>query len=115
VPSNVPFGGQAGAVVVVVVAGITVTVRVAPVATQPVVVPVTVYVVVELGETVIEALVAPVFHEYELDPLAVSVVDCPWLIVTLAGEIETAVQLCLYPLHSLILAGFEELGLTVLF
>jgi hypothetical protein len=59
---------------------------------QPVVVPVTVYVVVELGETVIEALVAPVFHEYELEPLAVKVVDWPWLIVTLAGEIETAVQ-----------------------
>jgi citrate lyase gamma subunit len=75
-----------------VVTALTVTVRVAPVAIQPVVVPVTVYVVVELGETVIEAVVAPVFQEYELEPLAVKVVDWPWLIVTLAGEIETAVQ-----------------------
>jgi citrate lyase gamma subunit len=54
---------------------LTVTVRVAPVAIQPVVVPVTVYVVVELGETVIEEVVAPVFQEYELEPLAVKVVD----------------------------------------
>ena len=82
----------AGVQVVVVVTALTVTVRVAPVAIQPVVVPVTVYVVVELGETVIEAVVAPVFQEYELEPLAVKVVDWPWLIVTLAGEIETAVQ-----------------------
>jgi hypothetical protein len=36
-----------------------------------------VYVVVELGETVIAALVAPVLQEYEVAPLAVSVVDCP--------------------------------------
>jgi hypothetical protein len=74
VPSRVPFAGHT-VVVVVVAAGLTVTVRVAPVAIQPVVVPVTVYVVVELGETVIEEVVAPVFQEYELEPLAVKVVD----------------------------------------
>jgi hypothetical protein len=55
----------------------TVTVVLADVFMHPVVIPVTVNAVVELGETVIAALVAPVLQEYEPAPLAVNVVDCP--------------------------------------
>ena len=44
-------------------------------------VPVTVYVVFEVGFTVIAAVVGPVFHEYELAPKAVKVVDAPEQIV----------------------------------
>ena len=40
---------------------------------------VTVYVVVEFGETVIAAVVSPVLHKYVPPPDAVSVaLDCPW-------------------------------------
>jgi urea transporter len=71
-------------------------------------------VVVELGETVIAALVAPVLQEYDVAPLAVKVVDCPWFIVTLDGEITTCAHAWLYPNHSLMLAGSPALGLAEL-
>ena len=46
------------------------------------VVPVTVYVVVDVGETVAVAFVpAPLFHEYVVAPDAEIVVDCPAQIV----------------------------------
>ena len=40
------------------------------------------------GETVIGFVVAPVLHEYDVPPLAVSVALAPLQIVTVAGEIE---------------------------
>jgi hypothetical protein len=48
---------------------------------QPPVVPVTVYTVVPVGETVTFAAVAPVFHEYVVAPLAVIVAVAPEQIV----------------------------------
>jgi hypothetical protein len=48
---------------------------------------VTVYVVFELGETVIAAVVAPVLHKYVAPPDAVSVaLDCPWQMDALEDE-----------------------------
>jgi hypothetical protein len=44
---------------------------------QPLVVPVTVYTVVETGVTFIALVDAPVFHEYVLAPLAVRVAVVP--------------------------------------
>jgi hypothetical protein len=65
------------AVAVTLGAGFTVTVPLA-VAVQPTaLVPVTVYVVVEPGETVMPAVPAPVLHEYTAAPEAVKLVFCP--------------------------------------
>jgi hypothetical protein len=49
---------------------------------QPFEVPVTVYDVVAVGETVIEAVVSPPDHEYESAPVAVSVAEPPEQIVS---------------------------------
>ena len=49
---------------------------------------VTEYVVVATGETVIEAVVAPVFHTKDVPPLAVSVALCPVQIFTVAGDMD---------------------------
>lgn len=67
----------------------TVMVRVA-VPVQPVDVPVTVYVVVEVGETVTEVPVsAPGFQVYVVAPVAVSVVLLPEQIVVLDAVVVT--------------------------
>ncbi|OPZ48624.1 MAG: hypothetical protein BWY95_00681 [Bacteroidetes bacterium ADurb.BinA104] len=60
----------------------------------PVVVPVTVYSCVELGETVMLAFVAPVLHKYVLPPAAVNVVELPSQIsvvpeIVIFGKVET--------------------------
>ena len=55
-------------------------------------VPVTVYIVVDAGLTEIEAVVAPVFHVYEVAPEAVRTVDVPEQIVgefTLTATVTT--------------------------
>ena len=58
---------------------LTVTVLVQELVQPCALVTVTVYVVFELGETVIAAVVAPVLHKYVPPPDAVSVaLDCPW-------------------------------------
>jgi hypothetical protein len=62
------------------VSEVTVTVAIA-VPVQPLDVPVTVYDVVEAGETVIGLVVSPVFHEYVSAPDAVNVADDPVVIV----------------------------------
>jgi hypothetical protein len=56
---------------------------------QPSEVPVTVYEVVLAGETVIELVVSPVFHEYESAPSAVNVASSPEHIV---GELTVTVN-----------------------
>jgi hypothetical protein len=70
----------------VVLSVVTVTVATA-VPVQPLEVPVTVYEVVDAGETVIGLFVSPVFHEYVLAPLAVNVADEPEVIVGELTEI----------------------------
>ncbi len=50
---------------------------------QPEVLPVTVYIVEESGESETEALVAPVFHEYDVAPLAINVAVFPIQILLL--------------------------------
>ena len=48
---------------------------------------VTEYIVEEDGETLIEAVVAPVLHTNEVPPLALSVALTPLQMLTVAGEI----------------------------
>jgi hypothetical protein len=60
---------------------LTVTVAETDLVQPPVPVTVTVYVVLTVGLTVIAAVVAPVFQEYVVPPLAVSVVLAPLQIV----------------------------------
>jgi hypothetical protein len=69
-----------GELTIMVIAPPIVTVETA-VLEQPVVVPVTVYDVVEAGETVIGFVIAPVFQEYVAPPIAVKVAVCPEQIV----------------------------------
>jgi hypothetical protein len=68
-------------------AALTVTKRLQELVQPCALVTVTVYVVFELGETVIDAVVAPVLHRYVPPPDAVSVaLDCPSHIEELEGE-----------------------------
>jgi hypothetical protein len=76
-----------GELTVIVGREFTVTVATA-VFEHPEVVPVTVYVVVEVGETVNGFAVDPVFHEYVVPPAAVNVALCPLQIV---GELTVIV------------------------
>jgi hypothetical protein len=62
--------------------GLTVMLIIA-VSLQPLVVPVTEYMVVSVGLTVIEAVVSLVLHKYVSAPAAVSVVELPSQIVVL--------------------------------
>lgn len=82
--------------------GFTVTVETA-VPEHPPLVPVTVYDVIVVGETIKGLAVEPVFHEYVVPPTAVNVADCPLQIV---GEL--TVTVIVPPIVTVEMAVFEH-------